>query len=322
MAPFEARALQCGGCGAAISRARCQTTHLTWEAMADLVARYKWLLVCLAIVLFLYGASVRAIVLPFDLGNECLRNAVAGEKYCSTYGLASIAFERMFAFLDSNGSAVSALATLVIASFTATLWWSTRRLWVTSSRSADAAERAIVEARRIGEAQVRAYLGIEAISLEPYRHSNDSAGKYRINFRIRNFGQSMAKDVKSRTECFESDVRLNSRIDKKETDYLDHIYGIINPNHSPPGIIDIGEIVNINKIRVKFELLYEDVFCKKWEQVAEYHPVPSDDADGTFNMNVFPNTAAERCIEAANRASASPLTRPPRRAAAHGELEG
>jgi hypothetical protein len=80
----------------------------------------------------------------------------ANNEHCPTYQVVPFALIKIRQLLDSLGVVITALATIAIAAFTYSLRQSTDRL-------KDSGEKQIAEARRIGEAQVRAYVDIRAV---------------------------------------------------------------------------------------------------------------------------------------------------------------
>jgi len=57
---------------------------------------------------------------------------------------------QLLQWLESHNGAVTALATIAIAAFTGTLWWSTHRLWQVTQRSFVATNRPRIRIRAIG----------------------------------------------------------------------------------------------------------------------------------------------------------------------------
>lgn len=55
----------------------------------------------------------------------CETNQYTEHEYCASYQMVAYAFVKIMQFLDHYGSAFTALATIAIAGFTATLWYST-----------------------------------------------------------------------------------------------------------------------------------------------------------------------------------------------------
>lgn len=152
------------------------------------ILRWGWrgwaLVIGLPFLAILAISSVRLDGLPDLIVNECYRQNYAQNEQCPGYVVAWIALGWLFDFFHTHQAAVIALATVMIAIFTGTLFWSNIRLWRASDRSAEAAEKAIAESRKIGQAQVRAYLSVAAGTYEFYDNC------LVLGVVIRNAGQS------------------------------------------------------------------------------------------------------------------------------------
>lgn len=72
----------------------------------------------------------------------------SGHKDCATYNIALIALWAMGKVLNSISSALTAIATLVIAAFTATLWIATSRQAELTARSVRVSEQALTDLER------------------------------------------------------------------------------------------------------------------------------------------------------------------------------
>jgi hypothetical protein len=104
-------------------------------------------------------------------GEICKESAKSGEETCASYRLVPFLIIEIGKILDALGVAITALATIAIAWFTWSLRRSTDKLWdagerqlqllseTSASQSRDM-QASINETRRIGEAQIRAYVDI------------------------------------------------------------------------------------------------------------------------------------------------------------------
>jgi hypothetical protein len=137
-------------------------------------------------VLFALGVSF-LIFPPYKI--YCSSNQ-ANDYYCAAYGV-TVALGQ---FVDEHAGAVAAVATIFIGLFTYTLYSATRTLWLATLRSGVRQSRdmkdGVTETRRIGEAQVRAYVSIKWCGLAFW----DPVGVPIVRFVAFNTGQSPAKN--------------------------------------------------------------------------------------------------------------------------------
>lgn len=110
-------------------------------------------------------------------------------------------------FLNTNGAAVTAIFTIVLAFSTVGLWQATYRLWDTAERqmdltrqaavagqaSAEAAKQAVDLARVTSEHQLRAYVSVHSFTV-PIQIV-DMEGRLQIKYTIKNDGQTPASNV-------------------------------------------------------------------------------------------------------------------------------
>jgi hypothetical protein len=101
-----------------------------------------------------------------------------------------------------NRDAITAVATIFIALFTLTLWWSTDKMWQEAKRAGEIAERAMVA----GE---RAFVFPTGV-LNPYWEIDAVSGLYNWRFRIewRNSGETPTKKMRMNIECVLRDTEL------------------------------------------------------------------------------------------------------------------
>lgn len=77
----------------------------------------------------------------------------SGEEQCAPYNLAAYYLVRTRRTIDENDGLITALATIVIAAFTGTLWQSTRNLWLAGER-----QMSLIEGN--AKKELRAYLTV------------------------------------------------------------------------------------------------------------------------------------------------------------------
>ena len=177
---------------------------------------------------------------------------------------------------------IAAWATVIFTGVGAFLIW----------RTLIATQDTVAETRRIGEAQVRAYLGVERIELSRLRPKRGHPANFKVEFHIKNFGQSMAKAVSVKTWASARGAPVQCKASEGVGDRVDHNFGIVNPDHAPMGFVQILDNVPVSDIRMKFEILYEDIFGDRWEQGAEFYPLQK--GNGPHVMYVMPDTSYEK----------------------------
>ncbi|UCI24445.1 hypothetical protein [Mesorhizobium sp. B2-8-5] len=146
------------------------------------------------------------------MGQVCEKAAEQQNEHCATYNLAFVILIKLREFVDDNDGLITALATIVIAGFTAALWSSTRNLWLAGERqmtlieanaaqqsidmqastraavrSADLAERSIAEAKAHSERELRAYVFPATSHLE-FSETYEPI----VVMEVRNFGKTPA----------------------------------------------------------------------------------------------------------------------------------
>jgi|ERR1035437_1234894 hypothetical protein len=111
---------------------------------------------------FLLGFAVLLLifVLSSDIAAhyEICEATKEGAKECAGYGVIGFTFRKVGGSLNDYNGLITATATIFIAWFTLSLRQATDRLWFAGERSA------IIQ-RRIGEAQVRAYVSIKSVQI-------------------------------------------------------------------------------------------------------------------------------------------------------------
>jgi hypothetical protein len=90
----------------------------------------------------------------------------------------------MVDFLDRHGEAVVGVFTIVLAGFTGALWRSTDKLW-------EAGERQLSHLTNTAQRELRAYVYVRETKFE-----YSTARGWKINYRIENFGQTPAHNVR------------------------------------------------------------------------------------------------------------------------------
>lgn len=139
-------------------------------------------------VLLLIGFALFGGLVPKIIALACDADCLAREDLGAQSSMAIAAWA--MALITAVGAAI-ALATLIFVIATVS----------EARRSADAAEKAVEETRRIGQAQVRAYLMATPLSIEPTYHPEDwHHVKVRVGFR--NSGQSPALNVTAHVVAF------------------------------------------------------------------------------------------------------------------------
>lgn len=134
----------------------------------------------------------------------------------------------------------------------------------------DAANKAILETRRIGEAQVRAYLGFKIT------HCQVEAGKLvSFDIEVKNYGQSTASNVATAVQCVirKSDWRWDDEPvegpDGAIPSVLIHAGGSLSLGATIDSKIDHTIVKSIrdgnSSVFGSALCLYEDVFGQKWE---------------------------------------------------------
>jgi len=153
------------------------------------------------------------------------------------------------------------------------------------------ANRAAVESvrvqRQIGQAQIRAYLGVEGARLDEDR--------FRIWLQIKNFGQTPASDVSVKTVCIVGGTERESQL---------HGFGIVDPGVATPAVIKVApeDIVFIannpdTPLIVRVTISYSDVNQDSWCKTAKYFCPRSLAENGHFALYVVGGSAKERKVE-------------------------
>jgi hypothetical protein len=90
--------------------------------MLNFVSRHRYLVVVIGL-LFLFIMVVAASFFVPVYGEYCGKNEYTNAKECATYHIALAFFWQVIKATNDYGSALTALATIVVAAFTGTLWW-------------------------------------------------------------------------------------------------------------------------------------------------------------------------------------------------------
>lgn len=110
----------------------------------------------LALVLIAAAFVVALLVLPSQSFQDCIQGYQPQNSEQSPPERAAdfikIGRRCSASFIEANQAALGALATLFIALFTGTLWWSTRQLWQASENQSKLTHRSIHEAARAASA--------------------------------------------------------------------------------------------------------------------------------------------------------------------------
>ncbi|MBD3678907.1 MAG: hypothetical protein HUJ27_10980 [Rhodobacteraceae bacterium] len=132
-----------------------------------------------------------------------------------------------------------------------------------------ATQAMVIDARRIGEAQVRAYLTIEDCSIDPRREQEFVA--WDVFFKVRNCGQSPARRLSAKAgirntwslnEIILADVPANGEVETSVTITTDGDEDLNFFKDSETDILDV--------ISVSVEVMFEDVFAKRGDRTTEY----------------------------------------------------
>lgn len=123
--------------------------------------------------------------------------------------------------------------------------------------------------RKIGEAQIRAFVGVEDIFLTSLKQ--EWSDTRLLQFGTKNYGHSPAQNVEVGTKSFIDDVPQGWG------DIL-HDFGIIEPEQSQIGLIAVPKslakeiIAGNRRLRLRVFIRYDDIFGWRHEREAEYYP--------------------------------------------------
>ena len=136
--------------------------------------------------LFLFTASYETSVLPQGAADHCKQSDGSGKEQCTGYDLVLVLLRQFVEGIEPYGEALTALSGVAVAFFTATMWWTTRRMWKANilqlRHSEDTAQR-----------QLRAYIFVIKGIVQ-----NVEAGKRaEVVIHIKNTGQTPAYDLQS-----------------------------------------------------------------------------------------------------------------------------
>lgn len=136
-------------------------------------------------IVLVLAAAFSALLLWIPYGQHC-DSQQSNQYYCAAYSVALI----VGSYIESHNGAITALASVVVAIFTWTLWASSERMWLVTDAS-------LQHSRETAERQLRAYITVQ--TGEAYRQRGGPKG-WRFEFRptILNTGQTPAYSVNIR----------------------------------------------------------------------------------------------------------------------------
>jgi hypothetical protein len=88
-------------------------------------------------------------------GEICEQDQQTKQKHCTTNHIALVAIWHLGELIENHEGAITAIGTLFIGAFTATLWWSTRRLWDEARIARRLALRSVRIAKQSADAAMR-----------------------------------------------------------------------------------------------------------------------------------------------------------------------
>jgi hypothetical protein len=94
--------------------------------MPSLIRKHPWLVVAILVFGVLFVVFVASFFLPF-WGSLCEENEKTHKIVCANYRFGLFVLLWIFVFIEEHNAAVTAVATLVMAAFTGTLWFVTKR---------------------------------------------------------------------------------------------------------------------------------------------------------------------------------------------------
>lgn len=163
----------------------------------------------LAIVLSAFFVCAVLVWLSFHIPvyrEYCSKNEYTGAKECSSYRLVPVAFFQIAKIANDYGVAITALATIFVAAFTGTLWWTAAGqygLLKEDIATAKTAARAAVESAEAAKAQAeiakdslvkiqRPYIyifGVDRIWFPPPGRQDSDV---QLRYTVANYGQTPA----------------------------------------------------------------------------------------------------------------------------------
>jgi len=160
--------------------------------MLNFLSRHRLFAVVAGTFLLLTIATAISFFVPL-VREVCGKNEYTNAKECADYHIAAAVFWYLVAATNNYGSAITALATIAVASFTATLWWA-------STSQYDLLEKQIALARDEFNATHRPRLVVREVYWEP-----DNSGA--VTYILGNEGSSSAKMVEHHVEFGRTDDR-------------------------------------------------------------------------------------------------------------------
>lgn len=162
-------------------------------------ARTRWKIAIVSTAIAAAVVLVLAALVHYGVIAEthqiCERDSDTHKESCSSYLLGSFVGKSVWMLLNEGSAAIGALATIVIAWFTATLWFATRGLHHASGDQSKAMSDSAAAMDRIGRAlsfQSRAYL---SISLDGAVYQ-DATKKFEAVLKVTNTGFTAATNVR------------------------------------------------------------------------------------------------------------------------------
>jgi hypothetical protein len=117
----------------------------------------------------------------------------SGEEQCAPYNLAAYYLVQIRRTVDENDGLITALATIVIAGFTAALWRSTDNLWLAGEKQMKLIQDNAALQSQIGELQTRAYVSVHSVTANIKPSTNGEALNIRASVVLVNSGQTPAQ---------------------------------------------------------------------------------------------------------------------------------
>lgn len=218
---------------------------------------------------FLFGFAVLLTIFflssDFSAHYQICKEGHADAKECASYNAISYVLFKLWAALDALNGAITAIATAFIAWFTLSLRQATDRLSQDSTRSA-------IEQRRIGEAQVRAYVSIKEARIDfhsAYAHPI-------VGFVATNSGQSPARnfvwniDIQYVGEGINRTVSFNRKwlegrgLDIPAGKDADQERAHIADMSAKSFVQSVSPNAQSCLVRVRIDFRYTDVFDQDW----------------------------------------------------------
>ncbi len=154
------------------------------------------LLVAVVTITFLLVGFLTGFI-PTE-GEICSTAKNSNEENCATHNIALVAIHWVGEFLESRGEAVIAVATLVVAFFTFTLWRATAKLWVAGENQLAIARTVADAAKKSADASLlslRPWLTCKTEIAGPLTYNEDGDARFQFVFEIKNVGHTPATAI-------------------------------------------------------------------------------------------------------------------------------